>query len=135
MTIYAPRVARALDLLDEIEEALEDAAVPNADKVTVSSDDRDIDKTAHQQHGVIVVLPGPKITYPGPGVQSFEWQIVMVCKATSNPLDSWQRLDELLGALESRFEFTEAVPGNMPRPDGQAALPGYTITLTDELQD
>lgn len=135
MSTYAPRVARALDLLDEIEEVLTAAAIPNANLVTVTNDDREIDKTAHQQHGVIVVQPGPKVTYPGPGVRRYDWQIVIVCKATGNPIDAWVRLDELLAALETAFEFSEATPGNRPRPDGQSSLPGYTITLTEEDQD
>ena len=135
MSTYAPRVARALDLIDEIESVLTAAEVPNADLVTVTLDDREIDKTAHQQHGVIVVSPAPKVTYPGPGVRHFEWQIVIVCKATGNPLDAWIRLDELLGTLEQHFEFGEATPGQRPRPDGQSSLPGYTITLAEEDQN
>jgi hypothetical protein len=134
VSTYAPRVARALDLVDAIEGVLTTAEVPNADKVTVTLDDRDIDKTAYQQHGVILV-ERPKITYPGPTVRRYEWPIVVVCKATGNPLDSWTRLDELVGTLEQHFEFTEASPGSRPRPDGQSTLPGYTLTLTEEDQD
>lgn len=135
--IFAPRVARALQLVEEIEAALLASYLENANLVRVSIDQDDIDKTNYQQHGVVVVLPGPKITYPvpGAGIKQLSWTILLVCKATTKIVDSFIRLDSMLAVLEDFLEISEAVPGNLPRPSGQAALPGYTLTLPDVTQN
>lgn len=135
--IFAPRVARALELVDEIEAALLASDLEHANRVRVSIDQDDIDKTNYQQHGVVVVLPGPKVTYPvpGAGIKQLSWTILLVCKASTKIVDSFVRLDSMLAVLEDFLEISEAVPGNLPRPSGQAALPGYTLTLPDVTQN
>ena len=135
--VFAPRVARAIQLVEEISTALLASDLEHADLVRVSIDQDDIDKTSYQQHGVVVVLPGPKVTYPvpGAGIKQLTWTVLLICKAQTKPLDSFVRLDSMLAVLEDFLEISEAVPGNLPRPSGQASLPGYTLTLPDVTQN
>lgn len=135
--LYAPRVSRADNLVTEITAILAASDLEHTDLVRVSIDENDIDKTTHQQHGVIIVLPGPRITYPAPGlgVKQLEWKVLIVCKAGSDPRQSFLRLDSLLAVLEDALEISEAVPGNLVRDSGQSKLPGYTLTIPDSYQN
>lgn len=136
-----PRVDRAAQLRVELRELIDTSDLVDATRVVVTSDARDIGKAQALRYGAVVVLPGPDLAWPAPGVTVVTWQLVVVAKAgqllaaPDGGPGSWDRLDELLQLLRAGgLHMVEAESGDFPVPDSPD-VPGYTITCTEHFYD
>ena len=137
MTAIHPRVDRADELLDEIFTALEQAEVPDLDKITLTLDLAQAHKVASQRVGVVVLEPGPQITYPAPGISHVMWEVKLVTSATIALVEAWKRLDNMLRALELSpdFELERVQAGQLlGSVQGQSALRAFIVHFTENNQ-
>jgi hypothetical protein len=129
------RVQRAAAILADLPTILADGGLPDVDQVTITVDPSKVDKAASLRGGVLVLLPGPALEWPRPGVTVVTWSLVLVGSPT-DLVETWGRLDAVLEALRlGGLDMVEATPDGYPRPDSQVVLPGYTITLTETFRD
>jgi hypothetical protein len=129
-----PRVARGADLLAELADLIASSTLEQADQVIVSADVRDLDKT--KRPGAVVLMPTPELTFPAPGVVEVGWRVMVVAAPGDDLLAAWGRLDELLEVLRAGGLHVErAEPGDYPVTDSPVKLPGYTLTVPEQLDD
>lgn len=130
------RVDRAGELQTEIQALIDASSLTDKTKVQVTFDANDVDRKADIQNGVVVVQPGPRLTWPAPGVTVAVWTVEIIAGPADALFAAWSRLDGLLEVLQPMFEVRDATatPGQQPRPDG-ATLPGYSITFREDYQE
>lgn len=128
-------IDRGAALLQEIRDLVDASEIAN--KVIVTDDARKIDTTSNLRAGVIVVHPAPSIEWPSMGVQVVTWEITIVTSPDQSPAEIWGRLDELVQVIRPAIltPNAKAVPGERPRPEPAPAVPGYTITFPEHLED
>lgn len=130
-----PRVRMAAELLAELPAILAAGGLTNPDQVTITQDSADVEKVRDLRPGVIILHPGPGLTWPMPGVTEATWKLDILGPATPL-LETWGRLDAILHALRlGGLPMGEAAPGGLPRPAPTPDLPGYTITVTHQHLD
>jgi hypothetical protein len=137
MTAIHPRADRAVELLDDIFAAFEQANVPDLDKITFTLDLADAHKVASQRVGVVVLEPGPQITYPAPGISRVMWEVKLITSATIGLVDAWKRLDNMLRAIELSpdFDLERAQSGQLlGSTQGQTPLRAYIVHLAETNQ-
>lgn len=131
----SPRVTRGRELLAELPGMLAAANLDGHAEVTITDDVRKLDK-AKLLPGIIVLQPVPSLTFPAPGIVAISWQLLIVAGPADDVLAAWDRLDALLEALRvGGLHIESAEPGDYPRPDNPVPLPGYTVTVADQLDD
>lgn len=130
------RVDRAAELRAEAQALITASSLTDKDKVTVTSDANDIDRKGDIGNGVVLVQPGPRLTWPAPSITTSLWTIDIITGPADKLLDAWERLDGLLEVLQPMFDVREATaaPGQQARPDG-ASLPGYNVTFREDYQE
>lgn len=124
------RIERRAELLVELEQAVAGLTpVP-----LVTDNPRKLD-TAPLAPGLVVLLPMPGLEFPVPGVTAVEWTVLVAGRP--DPIDeTWSRLDDLIDALRDAGQHvTEANPDAFPRDGEDVALPGYVLTITEQLYD
>lgn len=126
------RIERAAQLRAQLS-AIFAAALPDGDKVIVTSDARVIDKARSGQYGIVLVAPGPRFEFPAnTSVTRLAWTVFILTKPGA-AIDSFDGVDDLLDALIAyQFPMQSAEPGAWPRPAPAEPMPGYQIVVSDD---
>ena len=126
------RTDRAAQIVESITDALHEIHL-YADQVTVTTDPDKVDKRGAGQHGIVLVHPAPKFTFPAGGVTRLEWTIYVLSKP-GDTLTAFATVDPILDALIARLAgFQAADPGEYETADDLSpAFPGYVVTLQDD---
>lgn len=122
----APRIVRALALVDELQTILTTAGLT---KVTVTIDENKVLSGA--RHGVVIVLP-PDLTFEPPyGDVQAAYELLIVAGPHDNYLVAWDRIDNIIQAfVQADVNLAEAKPATYEPLNGDP-LNAYTVTLND----
>lgn len=82
------------------------------------------------RYGIVVVSP-PELTFETfGGDPALVWELHIIAGPAENYLAAWERIDEILAALEdSDLPLSTAKPGAWESVTNGPDLPAYTVTL------
>ncbi len=120
-----PRIDAARALAADVQAALDDAglegAIASVDPAAIPSGAR---------HGVVLVQV-PELTFVNFAFTEPTWELIIVAGTLTNPLAAWERIDQIIAALEAgdlnmatgHSTAYESLDPTAP------ALPAYSIKL------
>ena len=121
----APRVERALEIVEEIRASLEEAGLSD---VLVTLDGSKIAAAARLSAGGAIHIRPPSLKFPTHSHTFATWTIVIVYGTPTEQVASWTRLDEIIAAIAPDLDVTVAQPSSW---EGKPPIPAYELTFTD----
>lgn len=121
------RTVRANALRERIRAALDDAFLPD---VIVTVDP--LEAANGREHGAVVIL-APALEFTTWNQTEETWTLHVVIGPKPVMFDEWDALDDIITALQSAsINLATGEPQDFAVITGEAAWPGYALTLTPD---
>lgn len=120
---------RATELVAEIAEHLEAAALDQSTTVTLDFDG--IPQILDSGTACVTVLP-PKQAFPTTALTENTWEVLIISGPIQDQWASWGTIDEIIGALQGPLIVDRAEPAEYQAHNGPT-YPAYTLTFTETI--
>lgn len=121
------------ELLDEIRAAIAGSDIPDKERVVVTDDGNDVERSPSLRAGAVVVYSFPRIEYPAPRTFKLTWVIAVVAAGDTTRAAA-NRMQAIIDVLDLAkvIRWPDKADATDFQLTDQSAIPGYVITHTEE---
>lgn len=120
---------RATELVAEIAEHLEAAALDQSTTVTLDFDS--IPQILDSGNACVTIMP-PRQEFPTTALTENTWTVLVIAGPIQDQWASWGTIDEIIGALQGPLIVDSAEPAEYQAINGPN-YPAYTLTFTETI--